>query len=668
MKVNKSQQLTYMNTIKDTKTSNATEHELNAKCFTNCAEWKLSIIPRNSISDDSMKNYPRSDSQPISITKALFYKESLNPILNNLTIIDNLSGINKNSLASLDNKAFNKKNLSNDENFDYANLQLPYQMGNILLGDKSSTVFLVVDLPRDFDCQCRNDCELASKTTATNKSMINEWSSIDSPMQKKCKECNCKAEVLSNLSEVDEYFHEKDWKFMVNGLIHEKRVFNENIEVKVEHKRILKSIQSRLEQYSKELSEKKAKSSKANPNQEFENKKFTFFAKVQNQRNLGVLFSIPDSVKKIDDLPFRPEMVNSSGIKILKYFIEINTPLPSNNGVSAELHKESADKSHFSSSSTDEEKAKRLSSGSRKDSSSMELKKNVSSGSKTFFNPEDQSIYSPKIQYQDEYSSDESKVEFKRRHMFLSKYNGCSNFSIFSKACVPYLASKISRRTTLRDIVACFDRCSANGLEMTLFQDSLSENMNTPLSLKCNTITKYNGKLINALMHPTLSDMELVFSKEKFGNLEDLMTLLKSNNEARGISSSDETHEFRLLDEGLRIRICRDTIKVNFSERSPVHARLTLSDKLERIFSLLDISDKEIEASHSFLSVLWTVSRCENQQLQNNSFLVFYELEFDMNLHEAVYQGKLKLIGILPLRLDHLWFSQINPITKGKQS
>ncbi len=71
-------------------------------------------------------------------------------------------------------------------------------------------------------------------------------------------------------------------------------MFKKDLKFSIETRKIIKSIQFRLENYKQDFLEKQAVFQKANPNLEMRNSKVNFFTKIQSSLNIGIEFSTPN--------------------------------------------------------------------------------------------------------------------------------------------------------------------------------------------------------------------------------------------------------------------------------------------------------------------------------------------------------------------------------------
>jgi hypothetical protein len=111
--------------------------------------------------------------------------------------------------------------------------------------------------------------------------------------------------------------------------VHGKTVFKNEVRFSIEAKKVIKSMQFRLESYKNDFIEKQKAIQRSNPNFEIQNSKFGFFTKIVNNANVGIEFHKPNlyenfnSSEKVESYPTNFNSIVNSGITIQKFYVEI---------------------------------------------------------------------------------------------------------------------------------------------------------------------------------------------------------------------------------------------------------------------------------------------------------------------------------------------------------
>ena len=82
--------------------------------------------------------------------------------------------------------------------------------------------------------------------------------------------------------------------FKYKGNLHGKQIFNNDIRFKITAKKLIKSIQYRIEEHKNKFIEKQNNILKSNPNLEIKNSKLNFFTKIQGNNSIGIEFTKPN--------------------------------------------------------------------------------------------------------------------------------------------------------------------------------------------------------------------------------------------------------------------------------------------------------------------------------------------------------------------------------------
>lgn len=77
-------------------------------------------------------------------------------------------------------------------------------------------------------------------------------------------------------------------------MLHGKQIFKNDVRFKIDAKKLIKSIQYRLEEHKSKFIEKQNNILKSNPNLEIKNSKLDFFTKINGNNSIGIEFYIPD--------------------------------------------------------------------------------------------------------------------------------------------------------------------------------------------------------------------------------------------------------------------------------------------------------------------------------------------------------------------------------------
>lgn len=77
-------------------------------------------------------------------------------------------------------------------------------------------------------------------------------------------------------------------------MIHGKPVLKNDLRFKIDAKKLIKSIQYRIEEHKTSFLEKQNNILKSNPNLEIKNSKLHFFTKINGNNSIGIEFHIPN--------------------------------------------------------------------------------------------------------------------------------------------------------------------------------------------------------------------------------------------------------------------------------------------------------------------------------------------------------------------------------------
>lgn len=113
---------------------------------------------------------------------------------------------------------------------------------------------------------------------------------------------NISKENLKNLCEINNSYVEKEiylslnvfYFFKYKGNFHGKQIFKNDVRFRISAKKLIKSIQYRIEEHKSKFIEKQNNILKSNPNLEIKNSKLNFFTKIHGNNSIGIEFIKPN--------------------------------------------------------------------------------------------------------------------------------------------------------------------------------------------------------------------------------------------------------------------------------------------------------------------------------------------------------------------------------------
>jgi hypothetical protein len=167
-------------------------------------------------------------------------------------------------MKNIEEKAFGPENNFSDENLDFTSFKFPLNNNNMNSMITDSNFYYSENL---------------------NNIIFLEFEINSNSISK---------DHLKYFREINNDFVEKEIHFVLNGTIHGKPIFKNELRYSIEARKIIKSMQFRLENYKSEFVEKQKSIERSNPNFEIKNSKFNFFSKIVSNQNIGIEFNKPN--------------------------------------------------------------------------------------------------------------------------------------------------------------------------------------------------------------------------------------------------------------------------------------------------------------------------------------------------------------------------------------
>ena len=192
---------------------------------------------------------------------------------------------------------------------------------------------------------------------------------------------------------------------------------------------------------------------------------------------------------------------------------------------------------------------------------------------------------------------------------YQDKYNSTCNLKIL----IEFLKIKLNRsfeELTLSKFFNCFNRISSLSLKIPFF--------------------KTDGRIIEKTLTPTLKELKLIIKSSK------LIKKLKENNiEKISNSSTSSEKEISFTFDGFGINILENEskIKITYDEKKPYYLNDSLNDKLEQLMNIskyirkINIK-KSVDINKSYMSVEWNFINGNN--IFTSSFTSYYLFNGDL--------------------------------------
>ena len=192
-------------------------------------------------------------------------------------------------------------------------------------------------------------------------------------------------------------------------------------------------------------------------------------------------------------------------------------------------------------------------------------------------------------------------------NILFNKYQDKNKSTCNLKILIEFLKIKLNRsfeELTLSKFFNCFNRISSLSLKIPFF--------------------KTDGKIIEKTLTPTLSELKLVIKSSKL-----IKKLKENNSEKISISSSSSEKEFSFNSDGFEINISENEsiIKITYDEKKPYYLNDSLNDKLEQLMNIskymrkINIK-KSVDINKSYMSVEWNFINGNN--IFTSSFTSYY--------------------------------------------
>ena len=236
--------------------------------------------------------------------------------------------------------------------------------------------------------------------------------------------------------------------------------------------------------------------------------------------------------------------------------------------------------------------------------------------------------------------------------VLLNKYEGLCNYIIFSKESSLYLGKASVNRInelSLKSFFSNFDYSSSFSSDisfMTLHNEIVSVNYTV-----------------------TLSSMLLCVTLPSHEALEGVLSKIKAQRFA------EKAHMYFHIDDALQVRFDLDktSLTIEYYETKLHHQRKVISEQINDILTVLDISDsaliKHVD-KESWFCLKWTPIHASRKEFGATSFLVYYQLGScsDTTICNKGYNQyyEIPIIGILPIKFsEELWLRKIKKVDFG---
>ena len=585
-------ELNYMlyNNKSEIKANKRNEHNENSiKCLINCTQYKLNLTIKQGKTfvgyqfiNNNTYFYPNiSSNQIITLLKQKEENEGIN-INNKLT----LEKLFENNLE--DNKILNK-NITFPINNNDKNNEISIFNNDITLNKYENNSCILIEFDLD------------------NYKGNNKYFKI-----------------------INKSFIEREIKCSFNGIVHLSQLLKNDIFFSIEPKRLIKSIENRIEDYKNDYLKLNNKNKKLF---RFASKFFTPLIKVPN---IGILFSTNnrENLINIDTLKSNFNSIISKKFILLKLFIAIN--------ITDSIKKETFiiddilnKKNEIISLENFDYLNNQLNINATR---SYIPRKKIQNNFLNILKENEKENFDLKTK--ETIINEENKFSKEIYKIFKTKSNYLSNFIIFKKTIKNLFPKiKMNNLIPLENNFQIFERISSFGLLIPIINEE--------------------GNYNKLFFSPSLSSMIIyIKNKELYEIINNKLNGLKEFRLSASTRSNSEENNntlnnyFQVNDfysENTKTLLYDKYILIEFNECKPPFLRSSLIEQIKNIFypfsnSNFIIKLSDIDLEKSFFSISWNPY---NNHFNHTSFLTYYLFNFN-------------LIGILPFKLDvNKWFSLI---------
>ena len=361
-----------------------------------------------------------------------------------------------------------------------------------------------------------------------------------------------------------DYDLNKEIALYLNGLLHNDKIFNNDIKTSFSLKYLKESIINRLSEYKESFLSKRKELQESNPDFDIENYKESYFV-ILSKCNLAVEISVHDADLIISNDYNLNDDLFELGVKIKRIFIEIRT-----------IESESIEKIKLS---------KLLS--ENKAMSNVEYK--------DLYSIENQS-HNHKV-YKQSYNSQSSN----NYTMFINDFYGNTcNLFVFNTFSNLFILNNSILTTDM--LISSIEDISSKGIDVDYYYQSLKLAVNYSLSL---------------------SLIKLVF---EINDKNDLNLLLKDLSIDEQVSFKDQSINYYKLKSGSVIQIKANIVSLCYNETKASYNRKILSDTINEVvpFYIRNLPLSNLNQKSSFIAFLFQ----PNKASQVTSFIKFYRMNF----------------------------------------
>ena len=484
-----------------------------------------------------------------------------------------------------------------------------------------------------------------------------------------------------NFKEINKQFIKTQIDCVLNGIVHEREILKNDIVFSIDTKKIIKSIEFRIQNYKNQylkLSKEEKKSFK------FRN---LFFTTIFKQSNLAFTFSTNNKENLIDleNLKTNFNSIPTQKFHLIKLFIAINIPNSLPNKYIDEKEKA---KTNYSSESS--KGINNLSNYSDDDLDIFTVQSCLNQNNNSFnnfnqlfgndckiFNANNKNFYPNMINHFPNYYLNMNNLMIKKRknqinnnkikqiknnfpddlhlnsilidktdlnaiHLFKcfkTKSKSLSNFIIFKNMMKRLLLNlQVNLLLPFKNYIESLKRISYLGMNIPLINNKGKYYLNS-FSVTLSSLTLFIEH--NELYMIIYNTLNRIFRQKKSASTTNIFS--NSNN------NFWSHNEFIEINENTKISLLNQYIIIEFNENKPHYMRKTLYENLNNIFNSLPktmnpILIGNLQLQRSYFSFLWGPI---NTFLNHTSFLTYHLFTFD-------------LIGILPIKLEYnKWLSKI---------
>ena len=618
----------FQNNDNQSKTKTKNIHKNSVKCLFNCTQYKLNLTIKH---EKTVVGY-----QFLNSNNYYYSNISGNQILSLILQKEEMEGININNKFNLENLY----EFISDNKIFQKDLTFPIENKN-----KNEISFF-------------NNYSSSSKNQGNNSCLLIEFDLDNYKVHNKYFKI------------INQFFFESEIKCTLNGLVHQKELLKNDIFFNIDSKRLIKSIENRIENYKNDY----LKLDKKNKN--IFRYRSTFFTPLLQDPNIGIIFSTynKQNLNNIEQLKTNFNSIIMKKFILLKLFIAINLPhnhLYSFNVLDKIFNEKNENEtknnfdylnlqlsvnvspnSSFMNNSSNENMNNSSNYNNNKIKSNFQIYNKKNSSENITIYPLRNSCFIPKkpkldnidlkiekqntkIKINQIIINSKNKFSNEIYKKFKTKSNYLSNFHIFKKILKQlFLTTKNINSITIEDFFKIIEKTCSFGLPIPIINEA--------------------GNYQQLIFSPSLSSM-IIFIKNsefydsinnKFSNINNLKdfrlsasTRSNSEDNTNGFNNFFQVNDF--YSENTKTLLYDKYVIIEFNETKPPFLRYSLNEQIKNIFtpflnSNFNIKISDIDLEKSFFCISWNPINTHQNQ---TCFLTYY-----------LFNGN--LIGILPFKLE----------------